>query len=77
MMGGWGVGMAFMAVPAIILILVLIVVIGGLDETPGARTYPVYVPAQPSPIDILDKRYAQGELSHDEYSRVRAELGRR
>ncbi|HEX9906960.1 MAG TPA: SHOCT domain-containing protein [Thermoplasmata archaeon] len=77
MMGGWGVGMAFMVVPAIILILVLIIVIGGLEERPVHNTYPVYVPPQPSPLDIIDQRYARGEIGRDEYSRMRAEFGKR
>jgi len=77
MMGGWGVGMTFMAVPAIILILILIIVIGGLEERPVHNTYPVYVPPQPSPLDILDQRYARGEIGRDEYYRMRAEFGKR
>src|SRR4030042_2007826 len=60
MMDGWGVGMAFMVVPAIILILILIIAIGEFGERPGYNTYPVYVPPQPSPLDILDQRYARG-----------------
>ena len=39
MMGGWGVGMAFMAVPAIILILILIIAIGELGR--GLVTIPI------------------------------------
>jgi len=77
MMGGWGVGMAFMVVPAIILILIVIIAIGEFGERPGYNTYPVYVPPQPSPLDILDQRYARGEIGHDEYFRMRAEFGKR
>jgi putative membrane protein len=77
MMGGWGVGMAFMVVPVIILVLILIIVIVGLDESPIHNTYPVYVPPQPSPLDIIDQRYARGEIGRDEYSRMRAEFGKR
>jgi len=77
MMGGWGVGMAFMVVPAIILILILIIVIGGLEDRPVHNTYPVYVPPRPSPLDIIDQRYARGEIDRDEYFRMRAEFGER
>ena len=77
MMGGWGVGMAFMAVPAIILVLILIIAIADFGERPGYNTYPVYVPPQPSPLDILDQRYARGEIGRDEYSRMKVEFGKR
>lgn len=79
MMGGgdWGWGMAFMAVPAIILILIIVVAIGGLDERPAYNTYPVYVPPQSSPIDILNQRLARGEVSQEEYDRIRTKLGQR
>lgn len=76
-MGGWGWGLAFMAIPAVMLILILVIAIVGLGEKPGYSTYPVYVPPQPSPLDILDQRYARGEINHDEYLRMRAEIGRR
>jgi len=77
MMGGgdWGWGMAFMVVPAIILIIIIVVAIGGLDERPAYNTYPVYVPPQPSPLDILNQRLARGEVSHEEYDRIRTKLG--
>jgi uncharacterized membrane protein len=76
MMDGRGVSMTLMAIPAIILILILTIVIGGLDERPVHNTYPVYVPPQPSPLDILDQRYARGEIGRDEYYRMRAEFGK-
>lgn len=78
MMGGgnWGWSMAFMAVPAIILILIIAVAIGGLEKRPAYNAYPVYVPPQPSPVDILNQRYAQDDISHDEYERIRAKLGK-
>lgn len=77
MMGGWGVGMAFVVVPAIILILILLIVIGEFGGRAGYNTYPVYVPPQPSPLDILDQRYARGDISSDEYHRMKTEFGKR
>jgi uncharacterized membrane protein len=78
MMGGgdWGWGMAFMVVPAIILVLILVVAFGGFEERPKYNTYPSYVPPQQSPLDILNQRYAQGGISHDDYERIRAKLER-
>jgi uncharacterized membrane protein len=77
MMGGWGVGMAFMVVPAIMLILILLIVFGEWGERPGYNTYPVYVPPQPSLLDILDQRYARGDINSDEYYKMKAEFGKR
>jgi putative membrane protein len=69
MNGGWGWGMgAFMIVPAIILILIVVVAIGGLEE----KT--VYVQQQQSPLDILNQRLARGEISQEEYERIRTRL---
>lgn len=78
MMGGgeWGWGMAFMVVPGILLVLILVVALGGFEERPTYNSYPAYVPPLPSPLDILNQRYAQGGISHDEYERIRAKLGK-
>jgi putative membrane protein len=72
MMGvGWGWGMAlFMIVPAVFLIVVLLVALGALGERTTSRT--------PTPLEILEVRYARGEVTQEEYKRVRADLeGRR
>jgi len=70
MNGGWGWSMgAFMIVPAIILILIIVVALGGPED----KT--VYVQQQ-SPLDILNQRFARGEISQDEYERMKAVLGR-
>lgn len=73
--GGWGWAMAFMAIPGIILVLVLILALAGLAERP-AYPVPYAVPAPPptSALEILEQRYARGELSRDEYLRTRADL---
>lgn len=75
MMGvGWGWGYAFMAIPAVLLIVILIVALGGL----GGRSE--YVPPSPYPtvppsaMELLDRRYARGEINREEYLRIRADL---
>ena len=73
MMGGMGLGFgaAFMVIGAVVLVVIIVIALGGSDE----RTV-VYGP-QPSAQDILDQRYARGELSQEDYARMRSELGRR
>ncbi len=78
--GGWGRGMAMVAmmlVPLVALVLFVFVFTGGL----GPRGVPLaYVLATPAPIpagsalEILDARYARGEISQDEYLRIRSDL---
>lgn len=74
--GAWGWAMIFMAVPGIILILVLVLALGGLSERPIYTPYP-YVPPTSSAVEILDQRYARGELGREDYLRMRTELGQK
>lgn len=74
MMGvGMGWGAAFMIVPAVLLILVLLAAVGGFSPA-RANIPPSYVPAPSPAIDALSLRYARGELSRDDYLRLRADL---
>ena len=61
--GGMGFGSIFMIVPLILLIAAIVFLVrwagGSRDEAPrqGAR----------SPREILDERFARGEIDHEEY----------
>jgi len=69
--GGMGWGALFMVVPAGLLILILLAVSGAF----APRTaYPPYVPPPSSASDALNARYARGEISRDEYFRIKADL---
>lgn len=76
MMGGgsWGWGMAFMVVPALLLVSILVVALGGLEDKPTYNAYPVYASSQPRPLDVLNQRFARGEISQEEYERIRTRL---
>ncbi len=72
MMGGsWTWGLAMMAVPGIVLVVVLLAALGLLDEPAAVSVGPV---AGPKPQTILDERYARGELSREDYLRARDDL---
>ncbi len=73
---GWGYGMMgmgfgwmglLMAIPAIVLVLILLVVLGAFD-----RTYP----SRDRALESLDIRLAKGEVSLEEYKRLKEELRR-
>jgi len=71
--GSWGWGIAMMAAPVIVLLIVLVAVMKDL----GGRPQPSASGSHPSaavPLDILDQRYARGELTRDEYLRIRTDL---
>lgn len=70
--GGWGMGIGWLLMIivwiAIVVFLFILVrhLVGGHhgDFRPGRRA-----------LDILDERYARGEIDQDEYKRRRADLG--
>jgi putative membrane protein len=68
---GWGIAM--MAIPGAILVFVLLAAVVGLrEESALVPTVPALSPT--NPLEVLDQRYARGELNRDEYLRIRADL---
>lgn len=68
MMGmGFGALGLLMAVPAFVLVLFLLVVLGAFDRTYGTRS---------SAMEVLQLRLARGEISPEEYASLRGELRR-
>ncbi len=63
---GWGMAI-FMVVPAIFLVLVLLAALGALGGSPAPVSHP-------NAREILDARYARGEVSRDEYTRLKDDL---
>ena len=70
--GSWAWGLVMMAVPAVVLVLILLAVLGGLEPQglKGSSIAPTS-----DPLEILDARYALGELSREEFLRAREDLG--
>lgn len=89
MMGPWGTGLWWgpaigMVGGVIVLAIVLVLVIRALQGQPRAA-YPTYAAPWPPPtvtwqgqqaaaLRILDERYAKGEISREEYLKMRADL---
>ena len=73
-MMGWGWGVLMMAVPVVVLVLILPVALGAFSPRTAALAYLAAVSPPSSAMEILDARYARGEISREEYLRVRADL---
>ena len=71
--GGWGWGAMFMVVPAVFLILVLLAALGAFSPS-QPYVPPAYVPPPMPAIEALNARYARGEISREEYLRMRADI---
>lgn len=72
--GTWGWGILMMAVPAFILIVILVALLSGFREPSPAVIYPSFVPSHANALDVLEQRYARGELSREDYLRIRGDL---
>ena len=80
MMWGWGgSGMIFgplfmiLGLAAVIVVAVLLVRCAGGPWRPAGP--PHYPPALPSPLDILEERFARGEIDKSEFEERRRVLG--
>lgn len=69
--GSWGWALLMMGIPAVILIAILFVALGGLREP---ITQPAYAPPMQHPLEILEQRYARGEVTREDYLRIRDDL---
>lgn len=83
MMGGttgmWGWGLLAMVVVIVVIVLVFALFVGEGGSAPVPYPCPSYTPtAVPPPgsgaLEVLDARYARGEITRDEYLRMRQDL---
>jgi len=74
--GAWIWGMALMAVPGTLLILILVAALGGLGDRTAGRVVPNHSPVPMSALELLNQRYARGEVAREEYLRIRADVAR-
>ncbi len=69
--GSWGWALLMMGIPAVVLIVILLIALGGLREP---AVPPNYGAPPPHPLQILEARYARGELTREDYLRIRDDL---
>ena len=74
MMGFGGIGLIFMLVFWGGLIFGGIWLVKALFNAGQGNLSGPTGPRQPSPREILDQRYARGEISRDEYEQIKADL---
>jgi len=71
--GGWGWGVLVMVVPIVLLVLMLFAASGAFAPRAAVPTY--LQPAPPfSAVEILNARYARGEILREEYLRMQTDL---
>lgn len=81
MMQDMGTSWWTVAIPAVgllVIAILLVIILGSPRRGPLPPVpYPPYFPVQEEPLAILDRRLASGEISLDEYLRLREHLTRR
>jgi len=75
-MMGWGMGWGaiFMVVPLLVLILVVILALGASRPREPVPRYAPPPSSAGTALETLNARYARGEISREEYLRIRADL---
>jgi putative membrane protein len=69
--GGWGGG--FMFFGGLVFLILLIIAVVYLARIAQTQTRPG--PSGPTPMDILKTRYAKGEITKEEFDRMKHDLG--
>lgn len=68
--GGWmGIGWIFMLLFWVVLILAIVLVVKWVAKPPSPPG-----PREKTPLDILDERYARGEIDQAEYEQKKGDL---
>ncbi|CAN5360406.1 hypothetical protein BH09ACT6_BH09ACT6_01160 [soil metagenome] len=67
---------AFVIIGVVLIVVVVIRLVLSRRPIAGSTSAPVAEVAEPTPRQILDARYARGELTTDEYRERVATLGR-
>jgi len=76
MMGGgsWTWALLMMGAPGILLLVILLAALGALGDRRDGVPYTPGIPLPSGALQLLDERYARGELGREEYLRIRGDL---
>ena len=78
MMGGWGggwLGLSGMLIWLLLLTLFVVGVIWLVRNTASSREPPQQSGRRSPGLDVLDERYAKGEIDRDEYLHKKSDIG--
>lgn len=75
MMGGWGWGFGILWMLFGLALVVLIVVLIWRLLDGGSQDGTRHEGARETPLEILEKRYARGEIDRDAFERMKRDLG--
>lgn len=75
MMGGWGWGFGILGMLFWLALIVLVVVLVWRLLERDRRGAPHHEASRETPVEILKRRYAAGEIDRDEFERMKRELG--
>lgn len=74
-MGWWMLWGSILWIVFIVAVIVVTVQLAGASNRKGASSGHTMPPPAETPLDILRRRYASGELSRDEFEQMRRDLG--
>jgi putative membrane protein len=76
MMGGGGwMGPFHMIIWLLILVILIVAVVWFVRSGSQTASLPPYEPQRSSGLDVLNERYARGEINREEYLQKKADLG--
>jgi putative membrane protein len=75
MMGGYGFGLFHMIAWVIVLIALLALAVWLARSLMGPAAHHQFVPRRSAGLDVLEERYARGEINRDEFLQKKRDIG--
>ncbi len=71
---GWGYGLIHVAVSVAVIVAIVFFVIWALRALTGGSLHHHYGPRRSGGLDVLEERYARGEINRDEYLQKKKDI---